>query len=169
MCHSWNVLSHRNCMHTRRSARKINILIYQPFARNTASRGTRHDSSFFFDFFPRHYSGYCLFVMYEILPSGLYLIHACYRLKSIVGLCEERTAITLCLTQIRFMWVWFMYRNSHGIDVIKITADFNLVLWPIYCLCFFGYKLAVMDIIISRFFTTYLYWISGDYISFDYC
>lgn len=62
-----------------------------------------------------------------------------------------------------------MYRNSHRIDVIKITADFNLVLWPIYCLCFFGYKLAVMDIIISRFFTTYLYWISGDYISFDYC
>lgn len=44
-----------------------------------------------------------------------------------------------------------MYRYSHGIDVIKITADFNLVLWPIYCLCFFRYKLAVMNIIFSRF------------------
>lgn len=68
----------------------------------------------------------------------------------------------------RFMWVWFMYRYSHGIDVIKITADFNLVLWPIYCLCFFRHKLAVMNIIFSRFFKTYLYWISGDYIPFDY-
>lgn len=141
----------------------FNLFYIEPFARNTASRGTRHDSNFFSIYFlSRHYSGYCLFVMYEILPSGLYLMHACYRLKSIVGLCKERTAITI--TQIRFMWVWFMYRYSHGIDVIKITTDFNLVLWLIYCLCFFRYKLAVMNIIFSRFFKTYLYWISGDYI-----